>query len=304
MSQRVEKLGVLFADICGSTALYEELGDDAARRLIADCIGSMSRACTAHQGTVVKTIGDEVMCTFPTVEAAFHSSCAMQQAVRDERPRGSKPLFIRVGFHFGDVILEPSGDVFGDTVNTAARVAAITRPGEIMITQSTNDVLPPELKEKVRHVMRTDFKGKQDQLDIFLVIWEQDDLMSTRIMKPAARKVLNNDDELRLKYRDKSFTVNKVCRGVMLGRGENCDMIVPNTLASRQHVRIEWRGGKFVIIDQSTNGTYIRPSGGTVVQITREETYLHGNGSISLGHSYADNPTELVEFSIVPAASQ
>jgi predicted component of type VI protein secretion system len=91
---------------------------------------------------------------------------------------------------------------------------------------------------------------------------------------------------------------------VALGREGACDLIVQNDLASRLHIRIELRSGKFVIADQSTNGTYIRSSDGNVVHITREETVLYGNGSISLGQSFAEYPDELVEFSITSTHAQ
>jgi adenylate cyclase len=302
MPQHVEKLAVMFADICGSTALYEELGDDLARQLISGCLATINKSISSHQGTLIKTIGDEAMCTFPSAEIALNAACVMQQAIRNEQPASGKPLHIRVGFHYGDTILE-SGDVFGDTVNIAARVASITRAGQIMTTQTTVEALPPALKEKTRHVMRTDLKGKLEQFDIYLVVWEQDDMMSTRIIAPTFRSAPNINDELTLSFHERSYTVNKGHRSIMMGRGDTCDIVVPNNLASRQHVRIEWRSGKLVIIDQSSNGTYLRFSDGKVVQITREEMILHGKGSISLGHSFADNPTELVEFSIAPPPS-
>lgn len=297
MSQRIEKLAVLFADICGSTALYDELGDDAARRLILQCINLLSREIAAHHGTLVKTIGDEVMCTFTTAEAAFQAACAMQNAVRKDRPTNGKPLYIRVGFHYGEVILE-SGDVYGDTVNIAARVAAITRADQIMTTTAVGDALPPVLKEKTRHIMRTELKGKQEQVDIFLVVWERDDMMSTRILIPAYNNARNIAEDLILNYRGQSFRISKDHRKAMLGRGDDCDIVVSSNLASRQHVSIELRSGKFIVADQSTNGTYVRFADGHVVHITREEVVLQGSGNISLGQAYTENPVELVGFSV------
>ena len=63
MPQQTEKLALLFADICGSTSLYDRLGDELARRLIARCIAMMASEVAVHGGTLVKTIGDEIMCT-------------------------------------------------------------------------------------------------------------------------------------------------------------------------------------------------------------------------------------------------
>ncbi len=297
MPQRLEKLAVLFADICGSTALYDSLGDDLARKMISRCINTMTDKVSAYQGTLIKTIGDEIMVTFPSAEAAFHAACAMKVAVESDRPSGDIPLQIRIGFNFGETIKE-SNDVFGNTVNIAARVTAITRAGQIMTTQPVFDALPPDLQGKLRQIMRAEFKGKQEYQEIYMVICEQEDTLSTRCGIPAYRKSADNIDQMLLRYRDQSLKVNKERRSVALGRGELCDIVVQNDLASRLHIHIELRFGKFIIADQSTNGTYIRFSSGNVVHITREETALHGKGSISLGQSFAENPAEVVEFSI------
>jgi len=297
MPHHIEKLAVLFADICGSTALYDNLGDQLARRLIAQCVATMNGEISTYRGTLIKTIGDEIMCTFPSAEAAMHAASAMQRAVENTKYEGGHPMHIRIGFNYGEVICE-AGDVFGDTVNVAARVAAITRASQIMTTQAVVDALPPDLREKTRQIMRAEFKGKQERLDIFIVIWEMDDMLSTRIGMPAFRKSPDNVDEMSLHYRDHSIKVSKERRSVVLGRSEACDLVVQSTFASRQHIRIELRFGKFVVADQSTNGTYIRFSDGNVVRLAREEMILQGSGSISLGQAYSENPAELVEFSV------
>jgi hypothetical protein len=222
----------------------------------------------------------------------------MQIAIENDRPLNGTSMHIRIGINYGDVINEHN-DVFGNTVNVAARVASITRAGQIMTTQAVFDAVPSDLQNKMRQIFRAEFKGKQDRLDIFQVVFAKDDPLNTRIGIPAYRKAADNDVEMVLRYRDHSIKVNKEHRSVVLGREDTCDLIVQNDLASRLHIRIELRFGKFIIVDQSTNGTYIRSEDGSLVHITREETVLHGSGSISLGQSFAEHPTELVEFSIL-----
>jgi adenylate cyclase len=300
MSQRVEKLAVLFADICGSTSLYEILGDDSARKLIFQCINSMSDVIYACQGTLVKTIGDEVMATFPTAETAFHAACSIRNAVESNQHAYAYPLHIRVGFNYGPVIRE-FDDVFGNTVNVASRVSAKTRAGQVMATQAVYDELPAELRVRMRQILRAELKGKQDRLDLYQVIVEQEGMLSTRIGMPAYRKSPEKVDELILRYHGMTIRVNKESRSVILGRDETCDLVVRNELASRLHIHVEFRSGKFAIADQSTNGTYVRFSDGNVAHITREEIYLQGNGAISLGQSFAENPADIVEFSITSA---
>lgn len=299
MSQQIEKLAVLFADICGSTALYDHLGDDLARRLIAQCIGNLCAEVSKQQGLLIKTIGDEAMCTFHNAEQAFHAACAMQRAVKNGTYEGGHKMSVRIGFHYGDVIRE-AGDVFGDTVNVASRVASITRTGQIMTTLVVVEHLPPALRVDLRQVMRAEFKGKQERFDIFQVLWEQDDGMSTRIGIPAYRKSPPGDDELVLKYLDQTIAVNKDRRTVVLGRDKSCELVVSGELTSRQHARIELRGDKFMIVDQSTNGTYIRTDDGRVCYLVREEMILPGSGTISLGRHYSGSSADLVEYTITP----
>jgi len=303
MPQQTEKLAILFADICGSTSLYERLGDEAARRLIANCIAMMTRETAEYKGTLIKTIGDEIMCTFPSAEAAIRAACAMQHAVEGGYAENGSRMHIRVGIHYGSVICE-NDDVYGDTVNVAARVASITRAGQIMTTRATAELLPPDLKEKTRQIMRAELKGKTEQLDIFRVIWEEDDMESTRIGLPAFRKPQECTYELTLHYRGNTIKINEQCKSVILGRDDTCDITVRTEFASRQHARIDYRYSKLVISDQSTNGTYIRFSDGHIVHLTREDVVLRGSGTISLGQSYSDSPSELIEFAVytIPAA--
>jgi len=147
----------------------------------------MTSQLSAFQGTLVKVIGDEIMCTFPTGEQAFHAACAMHHAVGEYRHQDGTPMHIRIGFHYGEVIHQ-SGDVFGDTVNVAARVSAITRAKQIIVTQSVVDVLPPALRDKTQKLERAEFKGKPAQFSIYLVNWDSAENMNVRIGTPDQRK--------------------------------------------------------------------------------------------------------------------
>lgn len=297
MSKHIEKLAVLFADICGSTALYDNLGDEVARRLIAQCINNLCAEIAKHQGTVIKTNGDEVMCTFPSAEYAFYAACAMQRVVQHTKYEGSHKMTVRIGFHYGDVLRE-ADDVFGDTVNIASRVVSITRASQIMTTLVAADNLTPALRGRIHKVMRAEFKGKQERFDIFLVTWEVEDMMSTRIGIPAYRKPALSNDELFLKYQDQAVTVDKETRKVVLGREKECDIFFHGGFVSREHAIIELRFDKFMLVDQSTNGTYVRTKEGDVFHIAREEMALQGSGTISLGESYTSNPSDLIEYRV------
>lgn len=295
MTAPAKKFAILFADVCGSTALYEQLGDSKARQLIADCLDTMIDKTNVAHGALVKTIGDEIMCIFPSAEDAMNAACAMQEAVENNRSHDGPLMHIRIGFHYGDVIREDN-DVFGDTVNVAARVTAITRASQILTTRAASDALPPDLREKTCQIMRAELKGKQEELDIFRVSWEADDTQRTRIGTAASRRT-EKVVELALRYRDQSILLNEQRKSVLLGRDSTCDILSRSEYASRQHARIELRSGKFILTDQSTNGTYVRFADGQTVRLAREELVLHSSGIINLGQSYSPSSDSPVEFS-------
>jgi len=300
MSAQTRKLAILFADISGSAALYEKLGDQMARRLIARCLSILNGALATHNGTLIKTIGDEILCTFPSAEAALNAACEMQLAVKTDNQNSERPMYIRIGFHYGEVLCE-DGDIYGDAVNIAARVAAITRANQIMTTTAVVNALPLSLHDKVRKILRADIKGKQEQLDIHQVMWELEDMGSTRIGLSAYRKSPVGGKQLVLNYQARSYTIDEQNKKLLLGRDDACQIMVNSDFASRQHANVEFRFGNFILSDHSSNGTYIRGSDGVVARLNREDTVLHGNGSISLGQPYSDNPLDLIEFAITPA---
>jgi adenylate cyclase len=210
-------------------------------------------------------------------------------------------MYIRIGFHYGEVLCEDN-DIFGDAVNVAARVAAITRANQIMTTTAVVEALPLSMHDKVRKILRADFKGKQEQLDIHQVMWEQEDMSSTRIGMSAFRKPSVEDSELTLNYQSQSYTINEDNIKLLLGREDSCEIVVRNDFVSRQHANVEFRFGKFILSDHSSNGTYIR-NGESILRLNRDDAILHGHGSISLGQPYSDNPADLIEFVITAKSS-
>jgi len=205
------------------------------------------------------------------------------------------PIGIRIGLHYGEVILE-GGDVFGDTVNIAARVTAITRARQIMTTHSLVEMLPEELRKKTRSVMRTEFRGKEKSFDVFQIMWEQENTITTRIGLTAFRKPAESRHELILRYHMQVVNMDEKLDIIVLGRGEECDVMIRDNFSSRQHARIEYNFGKFLITDHSANGTYIRFSDNQVIQLSHQQIVLHGAGEISCGQPFSDAPSEVVEF--------
>ena len=194
LQQKANKV-ILFADICGSTALYDRLGNESAMDVITRTLATLTQEVSKHRGTVIKTIGDEIMCSFPSIGQAIHAASAMHCAIETRRPGGEHSVFVRIGFHYGEVI-HKANDVFGDAVNIAARVTAVTRARQIMTTQTVVNALPSEFADRVRPVMRAAFRGKQDSFAVFQILWGQEDASPCRIGRPAFRKQNGDGNEL------------------------------------------------------------------------------------------------------------
>jgi class 3 adenylate cyclase len=298
MARKAATLSIVFADISGSTRLYETLGDAVARELVAQCLGLMTEHIDRFSGTVIKTIGDEIMCTFPTAAQAVEAAMGMQEGVTEDLPQRNpntpSTLTIRVGLHHGPAILE-GGDVFGDAVNTAARMAGLAKGGQIITTQETTSELPPALRASTRHLDRISVKGKADEIDIFEVIWQAEDVtrMATGLLKGQSK-----DARLHLNYNGVERELDQdMDHPLILGRGKKADMVINDSMASREHARIECRRGKFILTDMSTNGTYVQtPEGPSYLR--REDLVLSGEGRIALGRELSE-ATEYVLFSCI-----
>lgn len=297
MAPKTVNLAILFADVSGSTKLFETLGDATARIKVSECLETLTDVTKTHHGTVIKTIGDEIMCTFPTADDAADAACEMHEALLEDITEGTggeaTVIKIRVGMHYGPAIME-GGDVFGDAVNVAARMAAQAKGGQIITTQSTVDLLKPTLRASTRFVDRAPIKGKKEEIEIYEIIWQEEDV--TRMATGLLVEEQKPQVQLKVRYNDKEVVLNKERSILVMGRSTTCDLPINEKLASRQHVRIEMRRDKFFIIDQSTNGTHVLIDGADEAFLRREEMPLHGNGKISLGRGFSENPTEVVSF--------
>lgn len=288
---------ILFADVAGSTRLYERLGDRTAREAITGVLERMTGVAERYSGVLVKTIGDEILCRFPTAERAVSAAIAMQEELAADTTSQVR-MQMRMGLQWGPVILD-GGDVFGDAVNVAARMSAIARAGQIITTRETVSALPEHLMEKSRLFDTTHVKGKQDSLVIYQVVWEEEANATVFVASTGAGLPPAEDTVpvLTLRYQDQERSL-ELGASLGIGRAETCDLVVGSPLASRLHARIESRRGKFVFIDQSTNGSYVRTEDGNVVYLRREELPLWGSGHISLGENFGEDQAHWLYFQL------
>ena len=277
------ELAILFADVVGSTRLYDLMGDARARDMVAICIEVMRSATEQRQGTVIKTMGDEVMATFPTADAALNAAAQMQQQISTHAQLkvDGQPVAIRVGCHFGPVMLE-NRDVFGAAVHTANRMTSQAKAGQIITTAATVEKLSPEWRAACRQIDIATLKGQGNEVALFEVLWQTEDV--TSMLPGIATDVrLPRTMRLRLRCDDREMLVDERHSSITIGRAEDNDVVVKGNLISRLHARIEINRNKFVLIDQSTNGTFVQSADGEESFVRRDSLQIRGQGMIGLG---------------------
>jgi class 3 adenylate cyclase len=280
------ELAILFADVVGSTRIYEVMGDLRARDMVLTCVEIMRSATEQNHGTVIKTIGDEIMATFPTANDALNAASRMQHdiCIHSELKVEGQPIAIRIGGHFGPVVLE-NRDIFGAAVHTANRMTSQAKAGQIMVTSAIVERLAPEWKSAVRQIDVATLKGKTSEDELYEVLWQKEDATS---MLPAIAlgnigKEVRRAQRLRLRFQGQELVVDDRHTNVTIGRAEENDVVIKGNLISRLHARIEFSRNKFQLIDQSTNGTFVTTREGEEAFVRRDSMQLKGEGLIGFG---------------------
>lgn len=291
------------ADVAGSVQLYEQLGDEKAHEKISHCLQLMSKLIDENHGTVAETIGDEILCIFERAEDAVEAACHIHEQLSKEE---QSSVGVKIGIHSGNTGVQ-NGHPFGDTVNVAARMVALAKNGQVILSQQVYERLPDLCQAKIRYFDNVYIKGKQKPYVIYEAVWNTDESTvmipkGTPIISKERRKKIN---VLHIRYQSTDKTIAQGNADFLLGRGKQCSLVVDSKAASRVHAIFGFHGGKLILSDRSTNGTFVeiqsgnRHSDGKNLFIHREEWNVEWNGIISLGEPISVDSSDLIHFSCI-----
>ena len=268
------RAAVLFADLVGGPRLA------AAASALAD-------ATAAAGGEVIKRLGHGLMASFATPDAAASAAARMHTAVGGLAAEDAQ-LALRIGFHAGPVIRR-DGDVFGDTVNHAARLEQHAARGQILTSRETARLLSPALRNSARALYSVEVKGKSGRVELWELLWQQSPDITDLAEHESAPAT-------QLRVRDGGVEIDLPEGGLDVGRDATCHVVVDDEHVSRRHCSIRQRQGKFVVEDHSANGTYVTVEGEGEIALNREDYVLRGHGWISFGQPRAQAPRALEFF--------
>jgi class 3 adenylate cyclase len=302
----IQRRAVVFADLRGSTALYELLGNTDASQIVTETVEAISRRVPATGGTVVKTLGDGLMAVFPTAAQAVEAADQMHEEIdivmrrRDALTGFTEArLQLQVCIALGETV-EVSGDYFGDAVNVAARLLDHAGDNETLVTAEVLRALPLDSRDMFRSLDLVRLRGRIEPVEVHL--------LSRRGMDTAPTLVgggplsLVGPDAIILTWGNKvrRFTANDM--PVVIGRAAASDMQVDDARVSRSHCRIDLIGATLQLSDLSINGTFVRfTSEDEVVSLRRGSCTLHGSGEVGLSGSPEDPGVAAMQFEVLHA---
>jgi adenylate cyclase len=301
---QISDLTVLFADLRGSTALYETLGNAEATSVVTHCVNALCKPVADHGGHLVKTLGDGLMAVFPAPSAAVAAAMVMHDLldamVTRGRERGAsaglRSLRLQVALARGEVV-EMAGDCFGDAVNVSARLLDHAGDNETLITAEVLQGLTLEQRSRFRSLDRLVLRGRVEPVQVHVLGGRRGiDLAPTQFGDVSS---VAEPDALRLTWRDLNRVFASQQMPVVLGRSPQASFCVDDSRVSRSHARLDWHSGSFQLTDLSYNGTYVRFADGEIVSLRRGSCTLHGGGTIGLAGSPNDPGSPCVQFEVL-----
>lgn len=291
---------VVFADLVGSTGIFERLGDETAGRFVTQLTGALSRTFEQHNGRVVKLLGDGLFVVFPREADALAACIAIQKRLQDTPvlPGGSgNPVQMQIGIEAGEVV-EIDGDCYGDAVNSAARLADLAGAQQILTTQRVREALPAQQQAQLRTLGPMYLRGKSEQTEVFRVEWHAGHDADETVMGVSMFKA-GKASQIELSALGQTLRLGAEGDKLTLGRATTSSLSINDARVSRLHATIEWRGGQFILGDNSSFGTWVYLGNQREpVVLRRTECYLVGQGQITLGCEREAESPPMVSFSV------
>ncbi|NEV64890.1 adenylate/guanylate cyclase domain-containing protein [Thiorhodococcus minor] len=303
MSEQVETLTLVFADISGSTRIIQAHGDQVAHQLIQRCLECVAQAVERNQGQVRERIGDELMCTFASPRQALEAALEIQASVKAAGESGQPPVRLRmhIGLHHGPLLVQQD-QLFGDTIHIAKRMVDLAKTDQILTTQQTLSAAGamPEMRFRVADEIR--IKGYDAPVQIYEVL--RQDPGETQIGQSALAMTAGETySRCTLSYGDQRFTLDAAHPILSIGRETGNDLVIPEGCVSRQHGRLEYQKGRIIFFDQSTNGTSVFEGDARApIIVHREQRWLRGSGLLRFGQRADDTGRITLHYSCETSA--
>jgi adenylate cyclase len=298
----IKRRAVLFADLRGSTALYESIGNAQATAVVTQTINALAQRVPAMGGQVIKTLGDGLMAVFAVPSMAVTTAMQMHDLLESNAaaPHAAPVmarLRLQIAVALGEVV-EVNGDCFGDAVNVAARLLDHAGDNETLITRDVFDELAADVCSHFRSLDRMHLRGRAEPVEVHMMARSRGSDSTATLME--TRFDLAEPEGLQIIWRDVANRFRRSNLPLLIGRGSTCGLQIDEARVSRTHARVDWVGGGLQLTDLSINGSYVRFFGDDeVLSLRRGACTLHGSGEIGLGGSPNEVGVPVLRFHVM-----
>jgi class 3 adenylate cyclase/TolB-like protein/ketosteroid isomerase-like protein len=159
---------VLVADVSGFSALMG-LDDERTARDVLRIQTVVRTIVSDLQGHAEPKAGDSIFASFESVVSAVDAALRIQRQLAEES-EPDRPVRLRIGVHFGDVLHMPAGTAFGDAINVAARLCALARPGTVCVSAGVYRQVRTRFDDPVEDLGRQRLKNISDPVHAYLIV--------------------------------------------------------------------------------------------------------------------------------------
>lgn len=281
---------VLAASIEVDQRLYSAADEAGAAGAAHEIRARIEQIVRDGEGRLLGAPPSLLLAAFDDCDRGVRAASNMLEQIGELALTGGGRHQLRIGMHYGVADGEPPS---GEGVELARRLAAVAQPEQALATGTVVMLLSPQARSIAS--ARAVRSPATDRLDwpVFAIGQRVAGLMT--VIAPGARLM----QRLRLRHQHDTVFVEEHRPVLLLGRELGNDVVIMDPRASRQHARIERSRDGFVLIDTSTNGSFVIEDSGDEQKVHRAEIQLTGAGRIGCGFSVQEIDSDLVFFDLV-----
>lgn len=284
-------------EISGQAA---SIDGDLLGKLIQRRLKRLERVLSAHGGTLLKQLRQGLLASFHSPEAALIGACEMQRRCAVIPQLADTQLALKIGIHttMGRRLTKHAVD---PAEATAAKLSELLGESGIVLSETVIEGLPSGLKEKSMPIANEGSAIAAFSIDWNAIPMQRQPLPAANERLATERQASSRNARVVLRQGARQHHFDSRQHVITFGRDPASDVAIISPKTSRRHCRIIYRLGHYVLVDLSTNGTYVYLDDDQEIRVQKSMLQLSGKGRISFGESWHDGTPHAFEFEVITA---
>lgn len=299
MAEEKQELAVLYGKILSNDEISREIDLIQLKKQVAVTLSNLAQIVLEHGGKVFRTDADHLLCAFSNPKKAVQAAYDMQLEIHNDLSLAQSEIGMKAGMHYGTVLMDEH-EAYGDVTSVAYELMNQSEKDMVMATKALTIHIPANFKIHLAGIGKIRIKGLKDEVDVYEVLWKENEPEDQTIFGGNASFDSDQEICLVIRHKNRQFIIDSKRNSFLLGRSDQNDLIVADEKVSRNHAAVQYRNGKYFLVDRSTNGTYIKTESKELFSLRKDELLLRGRGVISLGQAVSKSNADLIYYAGVP----